>query len=206
MATPMQCDASCEQAGTGAAIGRSRPARLLVWFCAAGALGAAIMAVGLSRYLAALSSSKLATLPKTGILVVFTALLIMWAPWLSYVAWSLTRTGSRQKIVSQWSLASIVAWTFLLAAMLLIHYPVPSQAHHLDKFLLALVLGMGWTLWLTVHPKSLAAALQSRPFRGLEVAVINLAVFVLVGEAAVRALDPVLSRSGLFGTSTRRPI
>lgn len=199
MGNTIQYGASCEQPGAATLARMSWPVKFLACFCAAGAVDAATMAFGLSRYVTALSESRLATLPRSGILVLFTALLVLSVPLLAHAAWSLTRSGSRQKIVSQWSVTSIVAWTFLLAATLFINYPVPAQAHHLDKFLLGMVLGMGWTLWLAVHPESLAAALQSRPFRAVEIAAINLAVFLLVGEAAVRGLDPVLSRSGLFG-------
>ncbi|MGQ0811849.1 MAG: SGNH/GDSL hydrolase family protein [Nitrospiraceae bacterium] len=128
------------------------------------------------------------------------AVLLFLAASLVVAAWRLKESSSGQRsLAEQWSLLWILLWSLAFGYVLLVNYPIPPQAHHTDKFLIGIVLALIWSLWLALHPESLGPALGGRMYAWLKIGVINVVVFVLVGEATMQAADPLLARSGLFG-------
>ncbi len=93
----------------------------------------------------------------------------------------------------------MLLWASLCLYVLLVNYPVPPQAHHVDKCLLICLFLLIWVAWLELHPQSLGRTLGGRAYMWATVVGINMLVFILAGELVMRLADPVLARSGLFG-------
>lgn len=102
-------------------------------------------------------------------------------------------------MASRWSTGFILVWGILFGYAWLVNAPVPPQAHHTDKFLLVAGLGLAWSVWYLLGPHGMETALSSRLYTWMKIGLVNLIVFVAVGEAALRLADPLLARSGLFG-------
>lgn len=175
-------------------------AAVLPWLCAVGALWSWYAAGDMAFYLRSLSASKLAKPPQPGLLIGILVLLLLWGLGLAAAAWRVRQPQAPSRMVAaDWSSGWAVLWAASLGVFLLVNYPIPAQAHHLDKFLLGLLGGIVWTGWWLVRPQTLARATDHRLVRWLGIGLVNGLVFVLVGEVAVRLADPLLARSGLFG-------
>src|SRR2546428_6640514 len=110
------------------------------------------------------------------------------------------RTASAQRnLLGQWSPGMVLIWAVLCGFLLLVYYPLPSHKHHLDKLLLLIGAVLVWSMWFLAFPQSFAGMLNSRVYAWLKVGLINLLIFVIVAEVALRLTDPLLGRSGLFG-------
>jgi len=174
---------------------------VVAWLCAGWSVGALLTAIDIGRYLfLILPSSKLANPPQTGSLIFALLLLGVLAVSLAVAA---RRTWSpatvQHETASRWSVAWIMLWSLLVGFTELVNYPVPYQAHHIDKFLLTSLVGLLWMGWFLAHPESLGYVLQTQGYGWVKTGLINVLVFVAVGEVAMRVADPVLARSGLFG-------
>lgn len=173
---------------------------ILPWLCGIGSVGAWLTAVDLVFYLWARTSSKLAYPPHPGLLVVILLVAASLGILLALAAWRAWKRDSPHRgTAAGWSPWLMVLWSVGFGGIMLINYPIPAQAHHLDKFLLGLLASLGWSSWFLTRPKGLSRTLDCRLVRWLDVALVNLLVFLLVGEATVRLADPFLARSGLFG-------
>lgn len=121
-------------------------------------------------------------------------------------AWNMWHPGSRlPRLMEDWSLPAALLWLTPMLLGILVYYPIPYFNHHIDKFVLALGLLLAWAAWLLVHPSSLARMLETRAYGWLRTALINVVVFLLVAEVSLRAADPLLARSGLFGSAHDTP-
>jgi len=180
---------------------RSLTSGVIAWLCAGWSVGAVLTAIDIWRFLfLILPSSKLANPPQTSSLIFALLLLGVLAVSLAVAArrtWSPTTV--QHETASRWSVAWIMPWALMVGLTELINYPVPYQAHHADKFLILNLGGLLWTLWFLLSPVSLECALSSRPYGWIKIGLVNVAVFVVVGETVVRVADPLLAKSGLFG-------
>ena len=119
---------------------------------------------------------------------------------LAVTVWKVRIPASpQQELISGWSKGAVVLWTLALGYVLLVNYPVPATAHHTDKFLLAGMVTLVWALCVAIRPDLLRFWLDSRPYAWLKIGMVNVVIFLLIGELALRLADPLLARSGLFG-------
>lgn len=161
---------------------------------------ALVTAGHMAAYLQTLSVSKLANPPKPASLIAILVLVSVLGAGLAAAGWLVRKAGSPQRVaVSGWSRTWGTLWSCCFGVFLLINYPIPAQAHHLDKFMLGLLVCLVWACWFLASPQGLARSVDCRLVRWLGVVLVNLLVFLLVGEATVRLADPLLARSSLFG-------
>jgi lysophospholipase L1-like esterase len=173
---------------------------LLEGICASGAVLAFWAAIDLGRYLLALSSSKLVNPPHTGALIALLVVLGAVAMALAVVSWQIWHpTSGQQELIAGWSVGGTILWVGMLGYVLLVNYPVPAMAHHTDKFLFGSILVLAWAMCLAIRPDILKRGVDSRLYDWLKLGLVNVVVFALIGETALRLADPVLARSGLFG-------
>lgn len=168
--------------------------------CIAGAIGSLAAAWDLHQFLSRTShsadlansfqASKLTSL--TGIYAALAVLMVLIG-----VKIAMGSPGHRSA-TGQWSPLAVTAWSLVIAYLLLVYYPLPSHPHHLDKLLFLLGGVLAWALWLFGHPSGLAGALSTRFYSRTRVVLINLLLFAVMGEAALRIADPVLARDGLY--------
>ncbi len=178
-----------------------RPCTLVILLvCAVSAVAAWLTAADLSLYLATLQQTKLANPPATGHLWATLGGLMVIGVLLLLAAWQ-TYRGAPQHVFAceQWSpvlfgLRALVIWYWLLA-----NYPVPAQAHHVDKFLGGVAVCLALTSWYVWYPEGLGRLLAKPWWKGVNIALVNVLVFVLAGEAVARLADPILARHRLFG-------
>ncbi|MBM4132430.1 MAG: hypothetical protein FJ245_01555 [Nitrospira sp.] len=199
---PLLTGSSAESASAGdpVAAARTWAERMLCGLCLAGSVGAWATSGHLASYLWTLSASKLANPPKHDLLIVSFVLVSLAGLLLALASWRVWKPQAPQRTIAAcWSPGWSGLWSLVIGGFLLINYPVPAQAHHLDKFMLGLLVVIAWSGWFLASPQGLARALNRRPVRWLDVALVNLLVFLLVGEVTVRLADPLLARSGLFG-------
>ena len=169
--------------------------------CTLGAGLCAVMAWNLGSFVRATAGPSVLSDPlQVTKLKMLGGFLALTAGLLMLTAWRVSRHDSPPRdVVATWS----PIWVFCMAAffgyLLLVYYPLPSHRHHLDKLLGLLSLMFLWAGWLNVRPVLLGRALNGRLFFWMKVGVVNLAIFLALGEAALRLADPALSRSGLFG-------
>nr|MBI3614443.1 hypothetical protein [Nitrospirota bacterium] len=188
-------------AATGTVVRQGRGGEaILPWLCGIGSVGAWLTVGDLVSYLYALTASKLANPPHPDLLVVILLVASSLGLLLALAAWQAWKPDSPHRVTAAgWSPWLMVLWGVGFGGIMLINYPIPAQAHHLDKFLFGLLVAIAWSGWFLARPQGLARAVDCRPVRWLDIALVNLLVFLLVGEATVRLLDPLLARSGLFG-------
>lgn len=173
---------------------------VLVGLCAAGIIGVTLTAGHLLGYVWSLSHTKLANPPPVGILILVPLGLLAVLASLAMAIWRLQPLSSPHRaVVSRWSNWYMLLWSLVVGWFLLINYPIPAQAHHVDRFLVGLLVVLFWSLWLLIGPVSLDRVLHTCWVGGLEVALVNLLIFLFLGEMAARLADPILARSGLFG-------
>jgi hypothetical protein len=172
-------------------------------WCLAGSAGALATAVDVVRFIIKVSpegQSHLTDPLQLGKVGLIGGGFVMLAGLLALLAWQTGLTSSEQRaLVAHWSLPAVTLWAGISAFLLLVYYPLPPHKHHLDKLLLILGLLLGWSLGLAAKPAWVAAVLASRGYAWLRVGVINLLVFIAVGEALAQGLDAYLGRHGLFG-------
>lgn len=168
--------------------------------CALGAGFALWAAAELAWYLWTLRLSKLANPPRPGLLPVILALLAALAVLLAVASWRTWQAGSpQQKTAARWSPMAGALWALVLGFLLAVNFPVPPQAHHVDKFFIGTAAVLLWSLWFLLHPGSLRVLLAGRAFSWTTLLLVNVIVFLVAGEALFRLGDPLLARSGLFG-------
>ncbi len=114
------------------------------------------------------------------------------------VAKAAVRSRPLLRLVSEWSPWAVVIWFLLSFYLALVYYPLPSHPHHLDKLLFILSGLLAWTLWMVVHPAGLAGVLNGRVYGWVRLGLINLFIFLMIGETAVRLADPLLAKDGLY--------
>src|SRR5574341_1148681 len=177
-----------------------RTAMLVGLLCAGGAGLALWGSLDLVHYLRTLQSSKLANAPRLGLLQLTCAILAGAALVLVAASWRTWRHGTPQRREAlRMSPAVLLLWALVGGWVLAVNYPIPAQAHHTDKFLLAVLVVTGLSAWFLFHPASLSAWRAGRLSRWMTIGLLNIVVFVAIGEAVLRLADPVLARSGLFG-------
>ncbi|BFU96209.1 MAG: membrane protein of unknown function [Nitrospira sp.] len=168
-----------------------------------------LLAIGLDLLTFVLPSS-----PRTGMSGTWEPAKLGWIAGLCVLAsglWaanarSLLRPHSRRRtMVEDWSLPAGLLWLIPTLLSGLVYYPIPYFNHHIDKFVLAIGLLLAWAAWFFVHPSSLARMLETRAYGWLRIALINVVVFLLIAEFTLRAADPLLARSGLFGSARDTP-
>lgn len=174
--------------------------RVLAIFCALGGVLALAAAGDIVWYLQALRDAKQAVPPRTGNLVFVLPVLALLAASFAGSAWRVVHPASPQRAAaSRWSPWVVALWTAVIGYALLLNYPVPPHVHHMDKFLIGSLVVLAWSAWFFLKPARLADLLETRGCRWATVALVNVLVFAVVGEAVLRLADPVLARSGLFG-------
>jgi len=108
-------------------------------------------------------------------------------------------------LASRWSTAATLLWWVPALLGLLVNYPLPFFAHHVDKFLLIVSIILAWGIWLLVHPASLGRTLETRLFSWLRLGAINGLLLLILAESLMRLADPILARGGLFTSSYDTP-
>ena len=169
--------------------------------CAIGALVALATAGDVLIFvLTARAATKLADPPRTFKLIPLCAVLLGVGLSLGIAAWRILQSRSTHRAVaSQWSFGFTVLWSVLSLYLLLLYYPLPYHSHHIEKLLLGSVVMVLWSVAFVLRPTNLEAFLNGRAYGWIKVGVINVLVFVFIGEVILRLMDPVLARGGLFG-------
>lgn len=103
------------------------------------------------------------------------------------------------QVTTLWSAPWGVFLFIMIGSLYLIYYPIPPHSHHLDKILIGCVLLVLWVGWILFQPDSLNSFTMSRPYHWFKIALINLVVFLIVGECFFRLADPIVAGAGLFG-------
>ena len=172
------------------------------------ALGFCLLAAGLAlytaidsvRYIPALLSTKLAYPPHLGRLIAPLIVCVLLIPFAGLSAWQLRRQSAAQlETLRDWSAGAVLLWGGLYLYLFLLNYPIPPQAHHLDKFVILVSLALLWSMAFLLLPHRLRQMLASRLYRFIKILAVNLVLFVLAGEIILRIADPLLARGGLFG-------
>ena len=162
--------------------------------CVGGAGFALATAWDAAQFISAVQDSKLASPHPTSTLLIILPALTALALSLAVTAWQLVRDSSKQReLAARCSVWDVLLWTTLCLYALLVNYPVPPQAHHRDKFLLICLALLGVVLWFALHPRSLERSLSTKSYGWAKFVVINMLVFVLAGEVAMRLADPILA-------------
>ncbi len=169
--------------------------------CAIGAVVALATACDVAVFvLGARPATKLADPPRISKLILVFLIFLSLGLFLGTAAWRTWQRASVQRMIaSTWSMSFTLLWSLLVLYVVLLYYPLPYHSHHIDKLLLASVVILLWSVTFILRPSILTALLNGRIYGWTKMAVINVLVFVLVGEVALRLMDPVLARSGLFG-------
>jgi GDSL-like lipase/acylhydrolase family protein len=118
---------------------------------------------------------------------------------------AMRQSSPQHRVVARWSPFALLVCTGVIAYLLLIFYPLPYHNHHADKVFFLLAVLVCWTCAVLLYPQTLEKALASRWFYWSRLVVVNLLVFALLGELAVRLADPLLARSGLFSSTSKTP-
>jgi len=90
-------------------------------------------------------------------------------------------------------------WALCGTYILLVYYPLPPEGHHTDKGLLTSGLLLFWSLVAVLRPSALTAVKSSRVVATVKVFLINVLIFIVLGEVTLRLADPFLASLGLFG-------
>ena len=121
-------------------------------------------------------------------------------------AWRIFQPASQQRsMAGSWSPLLILMWWGTGILGLLVYYPIPYFNHHVDRFLLLVVLMLGWGAWLLLSPVSLGWMLGSRGYSWARLLTVNVVIFFLLAECVMRLVDPVFARSGLFADTSNTP-
>src|SRR5579884_3897668 len=181
----------------------STSVRMLTVVCAIVTVVALFTACDIGMFvLAARPASQLADPPRISKLLVVLALSVLIGVVFSIAARRLMRGASAylERVVG-WSPGWIIFWTSLAFLFWGIYYPLPYHSHHIDKVLLGMSTGLMWGIGFLVSPRHLATLTNGRGYSAAKVVVVNILIFVMVGEVVVRLVDPYLARAGLFAHS-----
>ena len=178
-------------------------AAIVAGTCAIGAAVALVTAGDLVGFvLTARPATKLADPPRTVKLIPLSLILVGVGLSLGIAAWRTLKPGAVQRAVaSRWSPGLTLVWGLLALYLVLLYYPLPYHSHHIEKLLLGSAVILLWSLAFVLRPAGLAAFLNGRMYGWIKTGVINVLVFILIGEAVLRLMDPVLARGGLFGNT-----
>jgi GDSL-like Lipase/Acylhydrolase family len=187
-----------------AAQGRWKTMRVeiaVVAVCVIAAVIASVTAYDVAGFVVmARPATKLANPPKVSKLIVLLAMLVGAGSAFLAAAWQTWKPNSiHRQVASSWSLTFTVFWMLLGLYVFFIYYPLPYHSHHIDKLLLYGALVLAWALLFAFCPDKLAVWLSGRVYEWIKVGLVNVLVFVVLGEVTLRVIDPFLARSGLFG-------
>ena len=169
--------------------------------CTIGALAALVTAGDVMAFvLTARPATELSDPPRTFKLIPLCGILLGVGLSLGIAAWRVLQLRSVHRTVTlQWTFGFTILWSLLSLYLLLLYYPLPYHSHHIEKLLLGSVVMLLWSVAFVLRPIDLAALLNRKAYGWIKVGVINVLVFLLVGEVILRLMDPVLARGGLFG-------
>ena len=145
-------------------------------------------------------ATALADPPRVWKLVLLEGLLIVASvsvPWL--VILSLRRSPAHVELWSGAAPYTSLLWATLIGYVLLVYYPLPPHGHHTEKVLLAVGVLLLWTAVAILRPGVLGSFSRSRFLGAVKWACVNFLVFVMLGEAVFRLVDPMLESQGFFG-------
>lgn len=172
---------------------------ILVLFCGCGAILAFAALSDIIHFLQGLPLTKLAKRPRIHGLLLLLPILAGLAVSLACSAWQVfSRDPAQAAFARGTSLGFMSIWALVSMFLLLVNYPIPPQAHHVDKFLIGCIILLAWSLWFNVAPFRMEQALRARVYSSFRLGLINLLVFIVLGELGVRLADPLLARGGLF--------
>jgi hypothetical protein len=156
--------------------------------CAVVAAGLILTAADLGVFLAGISyAPTLSKFLQPRKLSLLLGLYLAAALLLGLAGWRVGRTlSAHRQVVVGWSPLAVFLWFLSCELVQLVYYPLPSHPHHLDKLLWVIGGVLIWSLWFNIRPRELARALNSRPYQWLNIALINLLLFILLGETAFR--------------------
>ena len=93
-------------------------------------------------------------------------------------------------------------WALCDTYILLVYYPLPPEGHHTDKGLLTSGLLLFWSLVAVLRPSALTAVKSSRVVATVKVFLINVLIFIVLGEVTLRLADPFLASNGTLRRQT----
>lgn len=146
-------------------------------------------------------SSVLADPPRVGKLLWLEGLLaVTGLCFLTLVLLFMRRCSSHMALLSEMTLSSQLLWTPLIGYALLVYYPLPPHAHHTEKVMLVVGGLFVWSVVAIFRPAVLSGFFQARLLGIVKWACVNFIVFVMLGEALFRLVDPLLASQSLFGS------
>jgi hypothetical protein len=146
-------------------------------------------------------ASALADSPRVGKLLWLEGLLaVTGLCFLALMRLFIRQSSPHMTLLSEMTLSSQLLWTLLIGYVLLVYYPLPPHAHHTEKVLLAVGSLFVWSVVAIFRPVVLSAFFQRRFLEVVKWASVNFLVFVMLGEAVFRLIDPFLASQGLFGS------
>lgn len=145
-------------------------------------------------------ATALADPPRVWKLVLLEGLLTVAAvSFLRLVILSLRRSPAHVELWSGAAPYTSLLWSILIGYILLVYYPLPPHAHHTEKVLLAVGVLLLWSAVAILQPGVLGSFFRSRFLGAVKWACVNFLVFVMLGEAVFRLVDPMLASQGFFG-------
>ena len=108
-------------------------------------------------------------------------------------------TSPQRKLFSGSNPVAHFLWALCGGYILLVYYPLPPEGHHTDKALLTSGLLLLWSIVALIRPAALSALKSSRIVATVKVVLINVLIFIILGEVTLRLADPFLTSLGLFG-------
>lgn len=144
-------------------------------------------------------ATNLANPPRVQKLVWLEIVLVATGLLMAQLGFRATRPGSpQQQLFARYSVAAQLLWGLLTAYVLLVYYPLPPHGHHTEKALLASGILLLWSGLAVVRPTILNFK-SKKEFALLKVVLVNILLFITVGELIFRLADPVIASQGFFG-------
>jgi acetyltransferase AlgX (SGNH hydrolase-like protein) len=144
-------------------------------------------------------ATNLANPPRVQKLVWLEIILMATALLMARVGFAATRPGSpQQQLFARSSVTAQLLCGLLTAYVLLVYYPLPPHGHHTEKALLASGILLLWSGLAVVRPTILTFN-PKRVFASLKVVLVNILLFIAVGELTFRLADSVIASQGFFG-------
>ena len=180
------------------------PWTLVPWLFAIGAVVLVVAVGDIVLFVLRLDQTTRLVKPSWTVKLLLQSLLLAAsATFLSVAAWRIWRSHSvHRAVVTSWSSWWTLFWAFLSLLLLLVYYPIPPHPHHLDRVLLVSGSLFVWSGWFLLRPGTLQNVLNTKPYQWLKVCLVNLLVFVVIGEGLCRLTDPLLARSGMYGNAS----
>jgi len=185
--------------------GESQRHSFLLWsgaaLIASGSLYGAVTAADLFWYIAvAKAATTLADPPRVQKLLWLGLLWSAAAVTAVLVVFRALKPGSpQQRLVEGSTLFTQLLWGVPAGYVFLVYYPLPPHAHHTEKALLASGAFLLWSLFALLRPHALSSLKRSRYCGAVRILLVNVLVFIIVGEIALRTMDQALASYGLFG-------